>query len=77
MTDVQEAWWCVTRAMSTEQNLAWARSSMPLYLGGGWWVQPDHVNNSFRVSHDPDREFIERMQDPDGAGIAPHPSTQF
>ena len=77
MTLVAKSFGCVLGALSPEQSEMWLRSSVPLYLGGGWWVQPDHVNNTFRVSHDPDREFIERMQDPDGAGIAPHPSTQF
>lgn len=77
MTLVTQSSACVTMALNQEQREIWLRSSVPLYLGGGWWVQPDPPNNTLRYSHDPNREFIERMENPSGAGQAPHPSTQF
>jgi hypothetical protein len=77
MTLIAKSASCVLMALGPEKSQLWLRSSVPLYLGGGWWVQPDPPSRSLRYSHDPNREFIERMENPKGAGRAPHPSTQF
>ena len=65
---------CVVTAMSEPQQEAWLHSSVPIYLGGGWSVQPDRYNNTFAYSHDANREFVESVQEPETAGYAPHPS---
>jgi hypothetical protein len=57
--EVAKEFGAAMQRMSIQARLAWLKSTVPIYLGGGWSVQPHPEGNTFMYTHDANREFLE------------------